>query len=87
MLTIRTEYVTSVSGKGQIKATGHGRQRTISYAHSQSVEVNHAKACGTLVNLLTDERQQSMIRHPSGARRVHHSVTDDGRFHNWYVDV
>lgn len=71
MFTIRTSYnVTAVNGGGRITAKGHGKQRTTPWDHAKSRQQNHAAATGALLNVLADERQQAMLRHPSGAKRV-----------------
>lgn len=47
-MKIRTKYITNAKGTGQIVAKYDGRQRTIPWDHSASVDHNHGLAAGTL---------------------------------------
>lgn len=90
MFTIRTENVTNLSGVEQVKASGHGRTRTIRAAKTKSAEQNHGAAVGTLLNLMTDDRQQAMVKHPSGGQRVtssHNEVAPGVFVTDWYINV
>lgn len=90
MFTIRTETVTSANGTEQVKASGHDRQRTIRAAKTKSADQNHGAAVGTLLNLLTDDRQQAMLRHPSGGQRVkssHNEIAPGVFVTDWYIDA
>lgn len=75
MFTITTTYTSNAAGTGVIVAKGAGKQRTIKYDHSRSPAINHFAACGTLLNVLTDDRQQAMLRHPSGGQRIVHEAS------------
>lgn len=86
MFTIRTKHTSNASGRGQVIAKGHGRQRTVSWDHSRSSDANHALATGALLNVLADERQQAILRHPSGGQRVQWEHNDDGSI-KWTVNV
>jgi len=88
MFTITTTVTSNNSGRAQVVAKGHGKQRTISLDHSKSDEQNRAAACGALLNVLCDKRQQSMLRHPSGGQRVRvESISDGGGKHRWVINV
>jgi hypothetical protein len=85
MLNITTTYRTTATGAGRITAKGQGKQRTVSYDPALSVDANHGAALGALVNVLTDDRQQAMLRHPSGRNRVRQEGTATGAV--WHIDV
>lgn len=91
MFTINTQHASNAnSGRKQVIAKGHGRQRTVSWDHNLSGEQNHASAAGALLNVLCDDRQQAMLRHPSGGQRVttSHDEYAPGRFRTrWAVNV
>jgi hypothetical protein len=88
MFTITTTVTSNKSGRAQVVAKGHGKQRTVNLDHALSDEQNRAAAAGTLLNVLADKRQQSMLRHPSGGQRVRvKSLTDGGGKHRWTFDV
>lgn len=88
MITLTTTVTSNASGRAQVKATGHGKQRTISLDHALSDEANRAHAAGTLLNVLLDDRQQAKLRHPSGGQRVRvESISDGGGRHRWTIDV
>jgi hypothetical protein len=67
---VTTTYKTNGAGTGQIVAKAAGKQRTVTYDDALSVDANHGAAAGTLLNVLLDDRAQSMLRHPSGGKRV-----------------
>ena len=88
MFTITTTVTSNASGRPQVVAKGHGKQRTVSLDHAKSDEQNRAAAAGTLLNVLCDERQRSMLRHPSGGQRVRVlALTDGGGKHRWSINV
>ena len=88
MFTITTTVTSNASGRAQVVAKGHGKQRTVSLDHSKSDEQNRAAAAGTLLNVLLDARQRAKVLHPSGGQRVRvESITDGGGKHRWTIDV
>jgi hypothetical protein len=88
MFTVTTTVTSSPSGRAQVVAKGHGKQRTVPKDFSKSDEANDGAAAGTLLNVLLDNRQQSMVRHPSGAQRVtRECISDGGGKHRWTVNV
>lgn len=88
MFTITTTVTSNASGRPQVVAKGHGKQRTISTDLAKSDEANRGAAAGALLNVLCDERQRSMLRHPSGGQRVRVlALTDGGGKHRWTVSV
>lgn len=88
MFSIITSMQHTSTGTPKVLAKGHGRQKTISYDHSMSHEANYGAAAGALLNLLTDERQQAMVKHPSGGQRVHmDSLSDAGGKVRFTIDV
>lgn len=86
MFKVTTQYVTLSETEGRVVAKCNGKQRTSAYNPDLSAEVNHAAAAGTLLNHLTDERQQAMLRHPSGKQRVTIAERTDKRF-KWEFNV
>lgn len=48
-MNIVTKYTTNASGKGQMKATALGKQRTVPYDHSMNREQNFANAAAALL--------------------------------------
>lgn len=88
MFTIVTTHTSNASGRAQVVAKGHGKQRTVSLDHSKSDDANRGAAVGTLLNVLLDDRQRAMLRHPSGGQRVRvESMTDGGGKHRWTIEV
>lgn len=88
MITLTTTVTANASGRAQVVAKGHGKQRTISLDHALSDEANRAHAAGALLDVLTTPRQQAMLRHPSGGQRVRvKSISDGGGRHRWTIDV
>lgn len=88
MLSIIVTKTAARNGAGNMVAKGHGRQKTTRYDHSKSIDHNFGAALGALVNLLTDDRQQAMIRHPSGAQRVtEESLSDNGGKRRFTINV
>lgn len=88
MLTITTTYTSNAKGAGRVVAKGHGRQRTVPTDPAYSPDQNHAAAAGALLNVLTDDRQQAMLRHPSGGQRVRVAKeSDGGGYRKWAVNV
>lgn len=81
--------ITTTQANGKIVAKGHGKQRTVSVDHSKSMgEAQHAVAVGALLDVLTDSRQQAMLRHPSGGQRVSREcVSGAGGKWKWSVSV
>lgn len=88
MFTIITTVTSNASGAGVIVAKGHGKQRTTRINHAMSDDWNRGAAAGALLNVLLDERQQTMVRHPSGHQRVTvESLSDGGGRHRFTVNV
>lgn len=88
MFTITTTQTSNASGTGVIVAKGHGKRRTTRIDHSKSDDQNRGAAVGALLNILCDERQQAMLRHPSGAQRVTvEALSDAGGKHRWTINV
>ena len=88
MFTITTTQTSNASGAGTIVAKGHGKQRTVRLDHSKSDDYNRGAALGALLDVLTDDRQKAMLRHPSARQRVRvESLTDGGGKHRWTIDV
>lgn len=69
-IVITANYTSNASGAGVIVAKGAGRQKTTRIDLAKSPDANFGSAVGALLNVLTDDRQQGMLRHPSGAQRV-----------------
>lgn len=88
MFTITTNQTSRSNGSGIVVAKGHGKQRTVSVNHAFSSDQNHAAAVGALLNVLCDDRQQAMLRHPSGGQRVRvKSTSDAGGKRRWTINV
>lgn len=88
MFTITTAHVSNANGRAQVVAKGHGKQRTISLDHAKSNDRNRGAAVGALLDVLLDDRQKAMLRHPSGGKRVTvESVSDGGGRHRWTINV
>lgn len=91
MLIITTRYNSNpATGKGSITAKGYGKQRTVPIDHSLTSDAKHASAVGALVNVLTDSRQQAMLKHPSGGQRLSREFDRDssgGTIVRWFVNV
>jgi hypothetical protein len=88
MFTVTTVQSSTATGAGKVTAKANGKQRSVRVDPSRSVEANHAAAVGALLNVLTDPRQQAMLRHPSGGQRVRHEfVSDFGGKMRWSVNV
>lgn len=88
MLNITVTKTAARNGSGNLVAKGQGKQRTTKWDHSKSADANFGAAAGALLNVLTDERQQAMLRHPSGGQRVHvKHLTDAGGKRRFSVNV
>lgn len=88
MFTINTKQGSNKAGTGTVTAKAQGKQRTVKVDPALSVEANHASAVGALLNVLTDDRQQAMLRHPSGGQRVRVlSTSDAGGAYRFTVNV
>ena len=88
MFTIVTLHTSNASGRAQIRATGHGKQKTISLDHGASDDRNRAHAVGALLDPMLTPVQRAKMRHPSAASRVRvESLTDGGGKHRWTIDV
>lgn len=87
MFIITTSYKANDKGEGRIIAKGHGKQRTVVIDHSLTSEAKHASAVGALLNVLCDDRQRAMLRHPSGGQRVRHQHKYVGRGQGLLKDV
>lgn len=78
---------TTVTKTGSIQAKGHGKQRTVKPSHGHA-DGDHGAAVGTLLNVLLDDRQQAMLRHPSGGQRVRvESTFEPYAPARWTIDV
>lgn len=60
-MNIVTKYGTSASGRGQVKATSGGKQKTIPWDHSKSREDNFTDAAVALI------KAQGIAAAPVGA--------------------
>jgi hypothetical protein len=88
MFSVITRQSSNASGAGIIVAKGHGRQKTTRVDPALSVDANFGAAAGALLNVLLDDRQQSMVRHPSGRQRVQeHHLSDFGGGRRYIVNV
>lgn len=88
MFTFTTTVTSNASGATVIVAKGHGKQRTTKVNPAMSAEWNRGAAAGALLNVLLDDRQQAMLRHPSGGQRVSvEPTTDAGGRHRWNINV
>lgn len=87
-IVITTTQSSRSNGSGIIIAKGQGKQRTVSIDPAHSPNFNHAAAAGALLNVLTDARQQAMLRHPSGGQRIRvKSLSDAGGKHRFTIEV
>lgn len=87
-MNITTTFGSNASGATTITAKGEGRQRTIKSDPAKSADANHGAAAGALLNVLCDDRQRAMLRHPSGGQRVRIvSESDAGGKRKWSVNV
>lgn len=87
MFTI-TVTKTNVNGTPKAVAKGHGKQRTSLWDLSKSADANYGAAVGTLLKNLVDERQKSMLLHPSAKARVRvESLSDAGGKVRYAVNV
>lgn len=76
------------NGRTVVVAKALGKQRTISWDHEKGAEGTRGAAVGTLLNALLDDRQKSMLMHPSGKQRVRvESTSDGGGRHKWTIEV
>lgn len=48
-MRIRTKHVSNKSGRGGVKATANGRQKTVSWNHAETNAQNHASAAAALI--------------------------------------
>ena len=88
MFTITTTHTANASGRAQIVAKGHGKQRTIALDHGASDDRNRGHAVGALLSVLLSDEQRAKVLHPSGGQRVRvESLTDGGGKHRWTIDV
>lgn len=86
-MNLTTTYSTKPNGAGKITAKGQGKQRSVNYDPALSVDANHGGAAGALLTVLLDERQQAMLRHPSGGKRVTVDIDPDMARRRWTVSV
>jgi hypothetical protein len=87
-LIVTATQGSNASGAGVILAKGHGKQKTTRVDPALSVDANFGAAVGALLNVLTDDRQQSMLRHPSAKSRIRvESLSDAGGKQRWTVNV
>lgn len=88
MISIITTVTSNASGKGQVVAKGHGKQRTIALDHSKSDVWNRATAMATLFGVIATPEQRAKVLHPSGGQRVRMEwLTDGGGKHRWTLNV
>jgi len=88
MFSIITTVTSNASGRAQVKATGHGKQRTVSLDHSKSDAWNRGAAAGALLAALVTDEQRSKLLHPSGRQRVQeHALSPGGGKHRFIVNV
>jgi len=88
MLNITTVHLANASGRAQVKATGHGKQRTVSLDHSKSPEANAGAAVGALLAAIATDVQRAKVLHPSGGQRVRHTWDSPfGGKMRWTIDV
>jgi len=88
MFSITTTVTSNASGRAQVKATGHGKQRTVSLDHARSDDWNRGAAAGALLAVLVSDEQRAKVLHPSGGQRVRvQSLTDGGGKHLWTINV
>lgn len=87
MFTIVTTHTSNASGRAQVVAKGHGKQRTVSLDYSKSHDFNRGSALGALLDVLCDDRQKAMLRHPSGGQRVTVESLGVGGKHRWTINV
>lgn len=88
MYSIITLHTANASGRAQIRATGHGKQKTISLDHGASDDVNRGHAVGALLDTMLTAKERAKILHPSGGQRVSvESLTDGGGKHRWTINV
>ena len=85
MFKITTTMTSNASGRSQIVAKGHGRQRTVSYDHAKNLDANMGAAAGALLDVLLDDRQRAKIMHPSGRQRI--TVDANGGKSKWTILV
>jgi hypothetical protein len=85
MFTITTAHTSNASGRSQVVAKGHGKQRTVSVDFSKSDDYNDGAAVGALLAVLASPEQQAKVRHPSGAQRVRYDYKGTSKV--WSIDV
>lgn len=73
------------SKTGSYTAKANGKQRSVKPT-GNSADARHGAAVGALLNVLCDDRQQAMLRHPSGGQRVRVVAVDEGHS-RWTIDV
>lgn len=78
-MNITTTYTSNGNGRSQIRATGAGRQRTVSYDQSRSPEWNHGNAAGTLALVLIEGDTARTVAART-ARITRHRVEGKMRF-------
>lgn len=85
MFNITTTKTSNANGRPQVIAKGAGKQRTVSYDLSRSLEWNMGAAAGTLLDVLVDDQQRAKILHPSGRQRV--VVDHNGAKSKWQINL
>lgn len=85
MFSITTRHTSNASGRAQVIAKGHGKQRTVSVDFSKSNDYNDGAAVGALLNVLASTEQQAKLRHPSGGQRVRFDYKGTDKV--WTIDV
>lgn len=84
-MNITTTYKTNASGTGQILAKGGGKQRTVAYDDSHSVNYNHGTAAGALVLALVGSTDPAKVKEVTSAMVIRaetdwrHEVKDGGK--------
>lgn len=81
MLNITTKYTTTAKGEGRIVAKGAGKQYTMPYDHSLSVNANHGSAAGVLARKVLPQDKWN----EAGNKAVHIGFADGS--HRFNIDL
>ena len=88
MFTITATHTSNASGRAQVVAKGHGKQRTVSLDHRKNPDVNRAAAVGALLDVLVTPQQRAKLLHPSAKGRIRTvALSDFGGKERWTIDV
>lgn len=69
-MNITTTYTTTPAGAGRIVAKGAGRQRTLPYDQTKSMEWNFGAGVGALLAVLATPEQKAKMLHPTAKGRI-----------------